>query len=130
MTGGHIFVECLKAQGVEVIFGLPGNHLDTVYEALYYNQDCIRHYVTRHEGGTAFMADGYARATGDVGVCMTVPGPGSNNASIGICEAYTACSTRAVDNRAESIFACTQRPEEEFSRLGSARRLRINDETY
>lgn len=92
MTGGHIFVECLKAQGVEVIFGLPGNHLDTVYEALYYNQDSIRHYVTRHEGGTAFMADGYARATGDVGVCMTVPGPGSNNASIGICEAYTACS--------------------------------------
>ena len=50
MTGGHIFVECLKAQGVEVIFGLPGNHLDTVYEALYYNQDSIRHYVTRHEG--------------------------------------------------------------------------------
>ncbi len=92
MTGGHIFVECLKAQGIEVIFGLPGNHLDTVYEALYNNQENIRHYVTRHEGGTAFMADGYARVTGDVGVCMTVPGPGSNNASIGICEAYTACS--------------------------------------
>ncbi len=92
MTGGSIFVECLKAQGVEVIFGLPGNHLDTVYEALYDNQDSIQHYVTRHEGGTAFMADGYARTTGDVGVCMTVPGPGSNNASIGICEAYTACS--------------------------------------
>ena len=92
MTGGTLFVECLKAQGVEVIFGLPGNHLDTVYEALYYNQDAIRHYVTRHEGGAAFMADGYARAKGDVGVCMTVPGPGSNNASIGICEAYTACS--------------------------------------
>lgn len=92
MTGGNLFVECLKSQGVEVIFGLPGNHLDTVYEALYNNQDSIQHYVTRHEGGTAFMADGYARATGDVGVCMTVPGPGSNNASIGICEAYTACS--------------------------------------
>lgn len=92
MTGGDIFVECLKSQGVEVIFGLPGNHLDTVYEALYNNQDSIRHYVTRHEGGTAFMADGYARATGDVGVCMTVPGPGSTNASTGIGEAYTACS--------------------------------------
>ncbi len=92
MTGGTLFVECLKTQGVEVIFGLPGNHLDTVYEALYNNQDTIQHYVTRHEGGAAFMADGYARATGDVGVCMTVPGPGSNNASIGICEAYTACS--------------------------------------
>ena len=92
MNGGNYFVECLKAQGVEVIFGLPGNHLDTVYEGLYNNRDNIRHYVTRHEGGTAFMADGYARATGDVGVCMTVPGPGANNASIGICEAYTACS--------------------------------------
>ena len=92
MTGGTIFVECLKAQGIEVIFGLPGNHLDTVYEALYNNQDSIRHYVTRHEGGTAFIADGYARASGEVGVCMTVPGPGANNASIGICEAYTACS--------------------------------------
>lgn len=92
MTGGTLFVECLKAQGIKVIFGLPGNHLDTVYEALYNNRDSIQHYVTRHEGGTAFMADGYARATGEVGVCMTVPGPGSNNASIGICEAFTACS--------------------------------------
>ncbi len=92
MTGGDLFVECLKTQGVNVIFGLPGNHLDTVYEALYHNQGTIRHYVTRHEGGTAFMADGYARATGDVGVCMTVPGPGSNNASIGIGEANTASS--------------------------------------
>ncbi|MDD9975487.1 MAG: thiamine pyrophosphate-binding protein, partial [Candidatus Poribacteria bacterium] len=92
MTGGDIFVECLKAQGVSVIFGLPGNHLDTVYESLYNNQDSIQHYVTRHEGGASFMADGYARATGDVGVCMTVPGPGSNNASIGIGEANTASS--------------------------------------
>lgn len=92
MTGGTLFVECLKAQGIRVIFGLPGNHLDTVYEALYNNRDSIQHYVTRHEGGTAFMVDGYARALGEVGVCMTVPGPGSNNASIGICEAFTACS--------------------------------------
>lgn len=92
ITGGNLFVECLKTQGVDAIFGLPGNHLDTVYEALYYNQDEIKHYVTRHEGGAAFMADGYSRATGEVGVCMTVPGPGSNNASIGICEAFTASS--------------------------------------
>ncbi len=92
MTGGHAFVECLKAQGVEVIFGLPGNHLDPVYEALYHNQDSIRHYVTRHEGGAAFMANGYARATGGVGVGMSIPGPGAANASTGICEAYTACS--------------------------------------
>ncbi len=92
MTGGEIFVECLKAQGVKAIFGMPGNHLNAVYESLYKNRDTIRHYVARHEGGAAFMADGYARATGDVGVCVTVPGPGATNASTGICEAYTACS--------------------------------------
>ena len=92
MTGGELFVECLKAQGVKVVFGMPGGHLDAVYEALYKNRDTIRHYVGRHEGGLAFMADGYARATGEVGVCVTVPGPGTNNASIGIGEAYTACS--------------------------------------
>jgi acetolactate synthase-1/2/3 large subunit len=92
MNGGELFVECLKAQGVEAIFGMPGGHLDAVYEGLYKNRDLIRHYVGRHEGGLAFMADGYARAKGDAGVCMTVPGPGANNASVGVGEAYTACS--------------------------------------
>ena len=92
MTGGELFVECLKAQGVKDIFGIPGGHLDPVYESLYKNRNTIRHYVGRHEGGCAFMADGYARTTGEVGVCMTVPGPGAANAAIGIGEAYTACS--------------------------------------
>ena len=92
MTGGELFVECLKAQGVKDIFGIPGGHLDPVYESLYKNRDTIRHYVGRHEGGCAFMADGYARSTGEVGVCMTVPGPGAANAAVGIGEAHTACS--------------------------------------
>lgn len=117
MTGGAIFVECLKAQGVEVIFGLPGNHLDTVYEALYNNQDSIRHYVTRHEGGAAFMADGYARATGDVGVCMTVPGPGSNNAAIGICEAYTACSPVLLITGQNPSYLAQKDPRKSFHGL-------------
>ncbi len=117
MTGGTIFVECLKAQGVEVIFGLPGNHLDTVYEALYNNQDSIRHYVTRHEGGAAFMADGYARATGDVGVCMTVPGPGSNNAAIGICEAYTACSPVLLITGQNPSYLAQKDPRKSFHGL-------------
>ncbi|MDE0637435.1 MAG: thiamine pyrophosphate-binding protein [Candidatus Poribacteria bacterium] len=117
MTGGAIFVECLKAQGVEVIFGLPGNHLDTVYEALYNNQDNIRHYVTRHEGGAAFMADGYARATGDVGVCMTVPGPGSNNAAIGICEAYTACSPVLLITGQNPSYLAQKDPRKSFHGL-------------
>ena len=117
MTGGAIFVECLKAQGVEVIFGLPGNHLDTVYEALYNNQDSIRHYVTRHEGGAAFMADGYARATGDVGVCMTVPGPGSNNATIGVCEAYTACSPVLLITGQNPSYLAQKDPRKSFHGL-------------
>lgn len=117
MTGGTLFVECLKTQGVEVIFGLPGNHLDTVYEALYNSQDTIQHYVTRHEGGTAFMADGYARATGDVGVCMTVPGPGSNNASIGICEAYTACSPVLWITGQNASFLSHKDPRKSFHGL-------------
>ena len=117
MTGGTIFVECLKTQGVEVIFGLPGNHLDTVYEALYNNQDSIRHYVTRHEGGAAFMADGYARATGDVGVCMTVPGPGSNNAAIGICEAYTACSPVLLITGQNPSYLAQKDPRKSFHGL-------------
>ena len=117
MTGGAIFVECLKAQGVEVIFGLPGNHLDTVYEALYNNQDSIRHYVTRHEGGAAFMADGYARATGDVGVCMTVPGPGSNNAAIGICEAWTACSPVLLITGQNPSYLAQKDPRKSFHGL-------------
>ena len=117
MTGGDIFVECLKAQGVKDIFGLPGNHLDTVYEALYNNQDSIRHYVTRHEGGTAFMADGYARATGDVGVCMTVPGPGSNNASVGIGEANTASSPVLWITGQNPSYLAQQDPRKSFHGL-------------
>ena len=117
MTGGTLFVECLKTQGVKVIFGLPGNHLDTVYEALYNNQDCIQHYVTRHEGGTAFMADGYARATGDVGVCMTVPGPGANNAAIGICEAYTACSPVLLITGQNPSYLVQKDPRKSFHGL-------------
>ena len=120
MTGGTIFVECLKAQGIEVIFGLPGNHLDTVYEALHNNQDSIRHYVTRHEGGTAFMADGYARASGEVGVCMTVPGPGANNASIGICEAYTACSPVLWITGQNPSYLAQKDPRKSFHGLNQA----------
>ena len=117
MTGGDIFVECLKAQGVKDIFGLPGNHLDTVYEALYNNQDSIQHYVTRHEGGTAFMADGYARATGDVGVCMTVPGPGSNNASVGIGEANTASSPVLWITGQNPSYLASRDPKKSFHGL-------------
>ncbi len=92
MTGGEILVECLKEQGVKVVFGMPGNHLNHIYAGLYKNRDAIKHILVRHEGGASLMADGYARVTGDVGVCLTIPGPGASNAYTGILEAYTACS--------------------------------------
>jgi len=91
MTGGRLLVECLIAQGVKVIFGIPGNQLAPVYEALYHLQDKIRHVLTRHESGAAFMADGYARSSGEIGVCITIPGPGVSNAYVAMGEASTDC---------------------------------------
>jgi len=79
------------AQDVKVIFGIPGNQLAPVYEALYNLQDRIRHVLTRHESGAAFMADGYARSSGEVGVCMTIPGPGASNTYVAMGEASTDC---------------------------------------
>ncbi|MFQ6042392.1 MAG: thiamine pyrophosphate-binding protein [Candidatus Poribacteria bacterium] len=92
MTGGEIVVECLKKQGVNVVFGMPGTHLSQIYAGLYKNQDSISHILARHEGGASLMAEGYSRAMGEVGVCLVIPGPGASNAYTGIVEAYTACS--------------------------------------
>ncbi len=91
MTGGEILVECLKAQGISMIFGMPGTHNIHIYDALYRRGQGIDRVLIRHEQGAALMADGYARATGDVGVALTIPGPGASNAATGIGEAYTAC---------------------------------------
>src|SRR5690348_10044385 len=91
MTGGQALVECLKIQGVDVVFGLPGVQLDGAFNALYDARDAIRVYHTRHEQAASYMADGYARTTGRVGVCLVVPGPGLLNAASGLATAY-ACS--------------------------------------
>jgi len=88
MTGGEIVVECLKQHGVEVIFGYPGGQVVPIYDALYH-EPSIRHILARHEEGASFMADGYARATGRVGVCLTTAGPGATHASTGLATAYT-----------------------------------------
>ena len=88
MTGGKLVVECLKAHGVKVIFGMPGGHTTGIYDALY-GENQIRHILVRNEQAGAFMADGYARATGEVGVCLTTAGPGATNASTGIAAAYS-----------------------------------------
>ena len=91
MTGGEAVVRALAAEGVEVVFGLPGVQIMHIYDAFYNNPD-IRVISCRHEQTTAYMADGYARSTGKVGVALVVPGPGAYNAAAGMSDAYAASS--------------------------------------
>ena len=88
LTGAEIVIECLKEQGVTTVFGYPGGTILNVYDALYKHQDEIFHVLTSHEQGAAHAADGYARATGKVGVCMATSGPGATNLVTGIATAY------------------------------------------
>ena len=88
LTGAEIVIECLKEQGVDTVFGYPGGTILNVYDALYKHQDEIFHILTSHEQGAAHAADGYARATGKVGVCMATSGPGATNLVTGIATAY------------------------------------------
>lgn len=92
MQGGDLLIECLKAQGVRAIFGMPGTQNIGIYDALRRRgAGAIAHYLVRHEFSATIMADGYSRATGEVGVALTVPGPGASNAATGLLEAYTDC---------------------------------------
>ena len=88
LTGAEIVVECLKEQGVDTIFGFPGGTILNIYDALYKHQDEINHILTSHEQGASHAADGYARATGKVGVCMATSGPGATNLVTGIATAF------------------------------------------
>lgn len=88
LTGSEIVIECLKEQGVDTVFGYPGGTILNVYDALYKHSNEIRHVLTSHEQGAAHAADGYARATGRVGVCMATSGPGATNLVTGIATAY------------------------------------------
>lgn len=87
LNGSQILIECLLEQGVDTIFGYPGGAILNVYDELYRYQDRIRHILTSHEQGAAHAADGYARATGKVGVCMATSGPGATNLVTGIATA-------------------------------------------
>ena len=87
LNGSQIIVECLKEQGVDTVFGYPGGAILNVYDELYRHQDEIRHILTSHEQGASHAADGYARATGKVGVCMATSGPGATNLVTGIATA-------------------------------------------
>ena len=88
LTGADIIIECLKEQGVDTVFGYPGGTALNLYDALYKHSDEITHYLTSHEQGASHAADGYARATGKVGVCFATSGPGATNLVTGIA---TAC---------------------------------------
>lgn len=88
LTGSEIVIECLKEQGVDTVFGYPGGTILNIYDALYKHSDEIKHILTSHEQGAAHAADGYARATGKVGVCMATSGPGATNLVTGIATAY------------------------------------------
>lgn len=88
LTGAEVVIECLKEQGVDTVFGYPGGAILNVYDALYKHSDEIFHVLTSHEQGAAHAADGYARATGKVGVCLATSGPGATNLVTGIATAY------------------------------------------
>ena len=88
LTGSEIVIECLKEQGVDTVFGYPGGAILNVYDELYKHQNEIKHILTSHEQGAAHAADGYARATGKVGVCLATSGPVATNLVTGIATAY------------------------------------------
>ena len=88
LTGAEIIIECLKEQKVDTVFGYPGGAILNVYDALYKHSDEIHHVLTSHEQGASHAADGYARATGKVGVCLATSGPGATNLVTGIATAY------------------------------------------
>ena len=88
LTGSEILIQCLKEQGVDTVFGYPGGCILNVYDALYKHSNEITHILTSHEQGASHAADGYARATGKVGVCMATSGPGATNLVTGIATAY------------------------------------------
>ncbi|MCX7711743.1 MAG: biosynthetic-type acetolactate synthase large subunit [Clostridia bacterium] len=88
LTGAEIIVECLKEQGVDTVFGFPGGQALIIYDALYKYSHEIKHILTSHEQGASHAADGYARATGKVGVCIATSGPGATNLVTGIATAY------------------------------------------
>ncbi|MCF0141093.1 MAG: acetolactate synthase large subunit, partial [Mogibacterium sp.] len=88
MKGSDILVECLLEQGVDTVFGYPGGTVINVYDSLYKYSDKIKHILTAHEQGASHAADGYARSTGKVGVCIATSGPGATNLTTGIATAY------------------------------------------
>ncbi len=104
LTGGQALVQQLKREGIDTIFGLPGVQMDWAFDAIYEESEHFRVYHTRHEQACAYMADGYARAAGKIGLCMVVPGPGLLNAAGALSTAYAVsspvlCVTGQIDSK-------------------------------
>lgn len=91
LTGADVLLRCLRAQGVRAVFGMPGTQNVALYDAFHRSGEGIAHYLIRHEQGASMLANGFARAGGEVGVVFTVPGPGAANAATGILDALTDC---------------------------------------
>ena len=92
LTGGQALMECFVAENVNTIFGYPGGAIMPIYDALYDYTDRINHVLVRHEQGASHAAEGYARTSGKVGVCMATSGPGATNLVTGIADAIIDCT--------------------------------------
>lgn len=112
MNVGEFIVRCLIKQGIRHIFGIPGNQLTPIFEAIYKNNDDIKFIDCRNESGASLMADGYAKSSGKVSVCMVSPGPGASNTYIGMLEGYTSCSP---------VLLITVKGKAEFDEKGEER---------
>ena len=99
ISGSEIVIECLKEQGVDIVFGYPGGAILNVYDALYKHQEEITHVLTSHEQGAAHAADGYARATGKVGVCMANIRSWCNKPCNGNCDCIYGFRSDGCDHR-------------------------------
>jgi thiamine pyrophosphate-dependent acetolactate synthase large subunit-like protein len=109
MTGGQFLIESLVRRGVKVIFGIPGAHTAAIYDALYKHPK-VRHILVRHEQSAVFMADGYARTTGNVGVCCVTTGPGVTNAATGLAVAhFDSVPVLLISSQVDSRAARTRR---------------------
>src|SRR5262249_47270368 len=91
LTGADVFLQNLRAQGVRVVFGMPGTQTAALYDAFHRSGDGIAHYLVRHEQGATMLANGFARAGGEVAAAFTVPGPGAANAATGLLDAFSDC---------------------------------------
>jgi pyruvate/2-oxoacid:ferredoxin oxidoreductase alpha subunit len=103
MNGSHAVVQSLLNEGVDLIFGYPGGAIMPVYDALYDYEDSLRHILTRHEQGAIHAAQGYARATGKVGVCLATSGPGATNLITGIADAQIDSTPSGLHHRTSSF---------------------------